>query len=38
VSDGNGDSDVDAGGVGRALLYEIVSEETAEERVARRRR
>jgi superfamily II DNA or RNA helicase len=36
--DGDGDSDGDVGGVGRALLYEIVSEETAEERVARRRR
>jgi superfamily II DNA or RNA helicase len=32
-----GEGDVGAG-TGRALLYEIVSEETAEERVARRRR
>jgi superfamily II DNA or RNA helicase len=37
--DGDGDSGDDSrSGPGRALLYEIVSEETAEERVARRRR
>ncbi|SDG20579.1 DEAD/DEAH box helicase family protein [Halorientalis regularis] len=33
-----GDEDDEGSGPGRALLYEIVSEETAEERVARRRR
>ena len=32
------DANDDGSGPGRALLYEIVSEETAEERVARRRR
>ena len=38
VGDGAGDAADGSAGVGRATLYELVSVETAEERVARRRR